>query len=597
MKKLTSLLLVAIMLFSVLLTSCSQDVAFDYRNNDLTPYVTLADLANKLQVDVGMLDKDVTEDEVNEAIDDLLVSAGAVYKTITEAGTVCEMGDTLGLTYKGVLVSSLKAAGYKEDGTGLTADQIKDLPAFSGGEAKTTTNLQLGSGKYIAGFEEGLVGKKIGDKNIPLALTFPEDYSNKDLKGQSVVFFVNIENKLQQVDPRDLAFDDIIYVTYEAVLDEKDSAYQKDVEDKGLVTKEKVTELITLSKNDQFHSALIVAFNKMASDARLDVEFKFDDERNVVITVTVPSEDDKTEGEGTEESQPEEQDEGGEATGGENNKTEDDKTEGDKNEDVTKKDVQVTIHYTVTVHKLCNTRYFTHTEAAAGTELKWEDFCKKVKISQEDYKDYATYKAELTEDMQLKRDIQIATDRRKGAFKALVAKSKVDLSAETMREQVLAYFNEVKENIDYMEIQVQTDNNLYSNYYMYTLYYGKISVRNYVLQSYGYSEKDLDITNKSSKLMTDAEEYVTERLVFWQYVKENKIELTDEDYHKGYEEYKKFYQFDASEHEGHDHDAEDLLGHLGITEEQLREALLWDKVADHIAENHCDLNRVPVKED
>lgn len=577
MKKLTSLLLVALMLFSVLLASCGGETGFDYRNEDLTPYVTLADLAKKLQVDVGMLEALITDDDVNEQIDDLLVSADAVYKTITEEGTVCEMGDTLGITYKGVLVSSLKAAGYAEDGTGLTEEQIKGLSAFSGGEATTTQKLQLGSNSYIDGFETGLVGKKIGDKNIPLALTFPDDYSNSDLKGQSVVFFVTIVNKLQQVEARDLAFEDIVYVTYKALLDEADEAYRSTVEENGLLAEEAKSVLLTLSKDDQFHSAILTAFNALTDENRFGTEFTFDDKRNIVVTVTKPAEGEEAEGDQTE----------GEAT----------QADEETSEDVTKEDRQVTIHYTVTVHKLCNTRYFTHAEVEGGTELTFEDFCEKLSLTATDYADYAAYKAELKEDLQLARDIQIETDRRKGAFEALVQKSEVDLSSEKMQELVNAYFNEVKENIDYMEIQVQTDTTLYYNYYIYQLYYGTISVRKYVLASYGYEETDLDITNKSSKLMTDAEEYVTNRLVFWQYVKENNITLSDEEYQKGYEDYKKYYQYDESDHDDHDHDASDLLGHLGITEEQLRESLLWDKVADHIATNHCELNRVPVKED
>lgn len=579
MKKLTSLLLVALMLFSVLLTSCGSETGFDYRNEDLTPYVTLADLAKKLQVDVGMLEALITDDDVNEEIDDLLIKADAVYKTITEAGTVCEMGDTLGITYKGVLVSSLKAAGYAEDGTGLTAEQIKGLTAFSGGEATTTQKLQLGSGAYIDGFEEGLVGKKIGDKNLPLALTFPKDYTNTDLQGESVVFFVNIESKLQQVDARDLAFKDIVYVTYKALLDEADEAYRKEVEEKGLLAEEAKSELLTLSKDDLFHSSILTNFNQLTAEGRFGTEFTFDAKRNIVVTVTKPAEGE------------------GEKTEGEEAQADEKKDDENKAEDVTKEDREVTIHYTVTVHKLCNTRYYSHVEAEAGTELKWEDFCKKLNLTATDYADYAAYKTELKEELQLARDIQIETDRRKGAFEALVQKSEVDLSSEKMQELVKAYFDEVKENIDYMEVQVQTNNTLYTNYYLYTLYYGNISVRKYVLSSYGYEEKDLDITNKSSKLLTDAEEFVTERLVFWQYVKENNITLTDEEYQKGYEEYKKYYQYDESDHDGHDHDASDLLGHLGITEEQLRESLLWDKVADHIATNHCELNRVPVKED
>ena len=617
MKKLTSLLLVALMLFSVLLTSCGQtETGFDYQNEDLTPYVTLADyLALKLQVDVGNLAATITEDEVKEYINDLLISKKAYYKTITEAGKACEMGDTVGITYKGVLVETLTLSGYTEkgtnkDGTPLTAEQIKNLKGFSGGEATSTTYLQLGSGSYIDGFEEGLVGKKIGDKGVALTLKFPKDYSNKDLQDKSVVFFVNIVNQLQLVDARELAFKDIIYVTYKAVLDEKDSMYKKDAEDAGLLKEEAATELITLSKDDQFHSALINAFKELAEGERWNKEFTFSDDRNVVIkNVPTDGEGDKTEGEGTTEGDktegdkteetPAPQTEGEGTTEGdktEGDKTEGDKTEGDSTGSVTNKDVTVTVNYTVTVHKLANVRYWTADEAESG-ELKFSEFCTKTGISSTTYTDYASYKKEITEGMQLEREVQIGADRRQGAFAALVEKSEVDLSSAKMKELVKAYCDEVKENIDYMTIQVQTDNNLYQQYYLYTLYYGQTSVRNYVLSSYGYKESDLDTTKKNSKLLTDAEEYVTERLVFWQYVKENNIPaLTDDEYNKGYEEYKRLMDYDEEDHKDHDHEAGDMLAEMGITEEQLREALFWDKVTEYLATNHCDIHPLPVKD-
>lgn len=62
----------------------------------------------------------------------------------------------------------------------------KDDVAFDGGTAKDFA-LELGSGQFIPGFEEGVVGKKSGDK-FDLELTFPKDYHNKDLAGAKVVF-------------------------------------------------------------------------------------------------------------------------------------------------------------------------------------------------------------------------------------------------------------------------------------------------------------------------------------------------------------------------------------------------------------------------
>lgn len=64
----------------------------------------------------------------------------------------------------------------------------KDGVAFEGGTAKDY-HLELGSGSFIPGFEEGIVGHEVGDK-FDLKLTFPKDYGVKDLAGAKTVFEV-----------------------------------------------------------------------------------------------------------------------------------------------------------------------------------------------------------------------------------------------------------------------------------------------------------------------------------------------------------------------------------------------------------------------
>ena len=54
-------------------------------------------------------------------------------------------------------------------------------------------DLTIGSGSFIDGFEDGLIGKKIGD-TVDLNLTFPKDYSSTDLAGKEVVFTVKINS-------------------------------------------------------------------------------------------------------------------------------------------------------------------------------------------------------------------------------------------------------------------------------------------------------------------------------------------------------------------------------------------------------------------
>ncbi len=62
--------------------------------------------------------------------------------------------------------------------------------AFDGGTSKGY-DLELGSGSFIDGFEEKLVGVKIGS-TVDLDLKFPENYGNEELNGKAVVFTVKV---------------------------------------------------------------------------------------------------------------------------------------------------------------------------------------------------------------------------------------------------------------------------------------------------------------------------------------------------------------------------------------------------------------------
>ena len=73
-----------------------------------------------------------------------------------------------------------------------------DGKPFDGGKAEGHS-LELGSGSFVPGFEEQLVGAKAGDEK-ELNITFPEDYHAKDLAGQPVQFKVKcVEVKEKKV--------------------------------------------------------------------------------------------------------------------------------------------------------------------------------------------------------------------------------------------------------------------------------------------------------------------------------------------------------------------------------------------------------------
>lgn len=65
-----------------------------------------------------------------------------------------------------------------------------DGKAFGGGSAKNQT-LQLGSGRMIPGFEEGILGHK-GGESFDINVTFPANYHVKDLAGKPAVFKINL---------------------------------------------------------------------------------------------------------------------------------------------------------------------------------------------------------------------------------------------------------------------------------------------------------------------------------------------------------------------------------------------------------------------
>ncbi len=74
----------------------------------------------------------------------------------------------------------------------------KDDVAFDGGTEEDAV-LRIGSGEFIDGFEEGLVGVKVGD-TVDLELTFPENHRNTELAGADVVFTVSVKGLVQFTD-------------------------------------------------------------------------------------------------------------------------------------------------------------------------------------------------------------------------------------------------------------------------------------------------------------------------------------------------------------------------------------------------------------
>ena len=84
--------------------------------------------------------------------------------------------------------------GSVQNGDVVTINYVgtKDGVAFDGGTANNY-ELTIGSGTFIDGFEDGIIGMKKGQTK-DLDLTFPEEYSSEELAGQEVVFKVTLQS-------------------------------------------------------------------------------------------------------------------------------------------------------------------------------------------------------------------------------------------------------------------------------------------------------------------------------------------------------------------------------------------------------------------
>jgi len=74
----------------------------------------------------------------------------------------------------------------------INFEGFTDGVAFAGGKGENY-DLTIGSGQFIPGFEEQIIGKKIGEE-FEVNVTFPEEYHAEELKGKPAVFKVTVNN-------------------------------------------------------------------------------------------------------------------------------------------------------------------------------------------------------------------------------------------------------------------------------------------------------------------------------------------------------------------------------------------------------------------
>ena len=127
-----------------------------------------------------------------------------------------------------------------EDGEVVDGDMVvidfegmKDGVAFEGGKADNY-NLKIGSGNFIPGFEEQIIGHKTGEE-FTITVKFPEDYQAEELKGADAEFKIN----LHEIKRKELP--------------ELDDEFVKDVSDKETLDeyKEEIKETVKKRLEDE----------------------------------------------------------------------------------------------------------------------------------------------------------------------------------------------------------------------------------------------------------------------------------------------------------------------------------------------------------
>lgn len=148
-------------------------------------------------------------------------------------------------------------------------DGFIDGVAFEGGKGENYS-LKIGSGTFIPGFEEQLIGLKSGDEK-DVEVTFPEDYHAEDLKGKKATFKVKVHE------------------VKEVKVPELDKDFFEDLGMEGVDTKEKleakISESILTNKESELENKYIdELLEAAAKDTEVDIpEVMIDDELERMI--------------------------------------------------------------------------------------------------------------------------------------------------------------------------------------------------------------------------------------------------------------------------------------------------------------------------
>lgn len=133
------------------------------------------------------------------------------------------------------MVSVEDRAAKKGDTVVIDFEGFTDGVAFEGGKAEGHS-LELGSGQFIPGFEDQIIGKNIGDE-FDVNVTFPEEYGATELAGKPAVFKV----KLHEIKVRELPVADDEFAKDVSEFDTL-KEFKTDLKKKALERKKKAAE-------------------------------------------------------------------------------------------------------------------------------------------------------------------------------------------------------------------------------------------------------------------------------------------------------------------------------------------------------------------
>ena len=157
------------------------------------------------------------------------------------------------LTDRNTRLVSVEREAKSGDTAVIDFEGFKDGVPFEGGKGENFS-LELGSGSFVPGFEEQVIGMKAGEEK-DLDITFPENY-HEDLAGKAVVFKVKVHEVKEKEVP---AMDD------EFAKDVSEFETLKELKDD---TKAKITAEREQSAKIAFENALL---EKVAGDIKADI--------------------------------------------------------------------------------------------------------------------------------------------------------------------------------------------------------------------------------------------------------------------------------------------------------------------------------------